>query len=78
MHPDDAARFGFKDHDTVAVRVGSDSRALTFDAVTVRVSPAFRLEMHVDADEANAAGLHAGDTGELYLPTGLFATVEGR
>jgi propanediol utilization protein len=30
-------------------------RALTFGDVIVRVSPNFKLAMHVDTDEANAA-----------------------
>lgn len=78
MHPDDAARFGVKDHDTVQVHIDSDGRDLVFGDVTVRVSPAFRLEMHVDMDEANAAGIEPGDTGEVYLPTGAHAAVTRR
>jgi putative phosphotransacetylase len=31
----------------------------------VRVSPEFRLELHLDADEANALGLKSGDQVEL-------------
>jgi acetate kinase len=34
---------------------------LTFGDIVVRVSPMYRLELHLDADEGNAAGLHAGD-----------------
>jgi len=65
MHPDDAQVFGVTDHDTVAVRIDSEGRDLVFGDVTVRVSPAFRLEMHIDADEANAAGIEPGSRGEL-------------
>jgi acetate kinase len=65
MHPDDAARFGVQDHDTLAVRIDSEGRDLTFGDVTVRVSPDYRLEMHIDVDEANAAGLVPGDAGEI-------------
>lgn len=32
-------------------------RGLVFQEVLVRVSDNYRLEMHVDIDEANAAGL---------------------
>jgi acetate kinase len=65
MSPDDAARFGVQDHDTVEVRIDSEGRDLTFGDVTVRVSPDFTLEMHLDTDEANAAGIERGDQGEL-------------
>jgi propanediol utilization protein len=53
------------DHDTVEVRIDSEGRDLTFGDVTVRVSPDFTLEMHLDTDEANAAGIERGDHGEL-------------
>jgi acetate kinase len=68
MHPDDARGFGLIDHQLVNVRIDSDGRDAIFGDVMVRVSPEFRLEMHVDTDEANAAGIHNGDYGELILP----------
>jgi propanediol utilization protein len=39
------------------VHVHGDGRDLTFADVIVRVADAFRLELHLDTDEANAAGL---------------------
>lgn len=65
MHPDDALRFGVRDCDSVQVRIDSEGRDLIFADVTVRVSPDFRLELHLDTDEANAAGLEDGDVVEL-------------
>lgn len=65
MSPADARRFGVSDHDTVEVRIDSEGRDLTFGDVTVRVSPDFTLEMHLDTDEANAAGIKRGHQGEL-------------
>lgn len=65
MSPQDAERFGLWDHDTVSVKIDSDGRDLTFNDVVVRVSPKFQLEMHLDTDEANAAGVAKGETGEL-------------
>jgi acetate kinase len=65
MSPADAEQFGLRDHDTVEVRIDSEGRDLTFGDVTVRVSPDFKLEMHLDTDEANAAGIERGDKGEL-------------
>ncbi len=61
MHPDDAEKIGVNDKDRVRVHV-SGERAQVMENVLVRVSPQYRLEMHVDTDEANAALLHNGDT----------------
>ena len=74
MSPADAARFGVQDYDTVEVRIDSEGRDLTFGDVTVRVSPDFTLEMHLDTDEANAAGIERGEQGELVE----HGEVEGR
>ncbi len=60
----DALSFGVKDGDMCMVRVGGE-RALTFGDVLVRVSPDFRLSMHIDTDEANAAGIKTGVAGYL-------------
>jgi propanediol utilization protein len=64
MSPEDAAKFNVQDQDWVMVRVGGD-RGIIFDDVLVRVSPQFRLDMHLDTDEANAADLHPGTLGIL-------------
>jgi acetate kinase len=69
MSTDDAARFGVRDCDVVAVRLDTDGRDLVFGDVMVRVAPAFRLELHLDTDEANAAGVQAGDAAELVVST---------
>jgi propanediol utilization protein len=60
MSAADADHCGLKDQDRVDVMTpGVESRILFCD-VTVRVSPEYRLELHLDADEATAAGLHPG------------------
>ncbi|QIB26723.1 phosphate propanoyltransferase [Caloranaerobacter azorensis] len=64
MHTDDAKEFGVKDKDIVKVRVRGQ-RGLIFENVLVRVSPNYALEMHVDVDEGNAAGVKNGDMVEL-------------
>jgi len=64
MSPDDAARFGVQDKDWVMVRVRGD-RGIIFDDVLIRVSPNYRLDMHLDTDEANAADLHPGAVGSI-------------
>lgn len=62
MTPDDAAKYGLSDKETVQVRLEGE-RALTFDEVVVRVSPNFRAAMHIDFDEGNAACLGADTYG---------------
>lgn len=64
MTPSDARRLGLEDGDVVRMRAG-DERELTFGDVAVRVSPKFRLEFHLDTDEANAADLNSGDVAFL-------------
>lgn len=59
MSLQDAKGFGVKDNDTVKVRV-SGEKALTFESVQVRVKDTFKLEMHLDTDDANAAGINYG------------------
>ena len=59
MSPADGERFGVKDGDYVTVDAEGTRRTRFFD-VQVRVNEAFRLEMHVDTDDANAAGIGNG------------------
>lgn len=53
MPPEEAKRYGFKNKDKVSVLVDGE-RGLIFQNVLVRVHPNFRLEFHIDTDEANA------------------------
>jgi acetate kinase len=62
MTPDDALRYGVRDKSVVCVRVAGD-RELEFGDVLVRVSPSYRLAMHLDTDEANAANVQSGAQG---------------
>lgn len=64
MTPEDAARFGVGDKELVSVRQGGD-RSLILGSVLVRVSPNYRLELHLDTDEANAGLFQNGDLVEL-------------
>ena len=60
MSPDDAARFGVVDGDYIDVDVFSGTRKSRWFDVQIRVHKDFRLEMHVDTDDANSAGLKNG------------------
>ena len=59
MSLDEGATFGLKDGDYVDVDVEGARRTRFFD-VQVRVHKDFRLEMHIDTDDANAAGIGNG------------------
>ena len=61
MSPLDAARLGVSNGQAVRVKTAGQ-RALVFDQVVVRVKESFALELHIDTDEANAAGLASGDS----------------
>lgn len=65
MSDQDAVRLGLRDGQAVQMRIDSEGRDLTFGDVTVRVRPDFRLELHLDTDEANAAGVTSGNWAEL-------------
>jgi putative phosphotransacetylase len=64
MHTTDGEEFGVADKDIVKVKVNGP-RGLVFDNVLVRVHPTYALEMHVDVEEGNAAGVKNGDIVEL-------------
>lgn len=60
MAPRDAAAAGVRDGDVVSVKAENE-RGTVFDHVQIRVDEHFTLEMHIDTDEANAAGIKTGD-----------------
>jgi acetate kinase len=53
MSPHAALSFGLRDRDIVRVKL-SGERSLVFGDVLVRVHPEYKIEMHIDTDEANA------------------------
>ena len=48
----------------VRVRIEGD-RELIFGDVVVRVNPGYRLAMHIDTDEGNAASIQTGMIGYI-------------
>jgi acetate kinase len=64
MSPEDALRYGVRDKSFVRVRIGGD-RELVFGDVLVRVDPSFKLAMHIDTDEGNAANVKTGAKGYI-------------
>ena len=60
LTPEYAERHGIKDGDYVDVMVESVKPTQFFD-VQVRVRDDFNVEMHIDTDDANSAGIKNGD-----------------
>ncbi|MDR1354173.1 MAG: phosphate propanoyltransferase [Oscillospiraceae bacterium] len=67
---DDSDRLGIERGDVVQVKVKTDGRSLTFGEVVVRVSHNFVKVMHIDTDEANAAGCFGNVFGEILIEEG--------
>jgi len=65
MSPEDAAFYGVKQGDLMKLRVGGDA-PVTFEGVQVRIGKDYRLDVHLDTDEANACGLHLTKDIELF------------
>lgn len=65
MSPSDAAYYGVKHLDRVTLKVESIGCNTRFDDMIVRVDPTFKLEVHIDTDEANACDLDRATKVEL-------------
>ena len=65
--PDVAEQWGIKDQQIVSLKVGDNERSLIFGDVVARVSASAGLAVHIDTDEANAAGLNGAVEGEIIL-----------
>ena len=59
MSTAEGAQFGLADGDYVDIETSGERRTKFYD-VQVRVNKDFRLEMHIDTDDANAAGIGNG------------------
>jgi putative phosphotransacetylase len=59
--PEDAKRLRVFDGDWIDVVCGVGSRQVVFEGLLVRAGPAHATEVHVDTDEAAAAGVSTGD-----------------
>ncbi|MDF2669702.1 MAG: acetate kinase [Paenibacillus sp.] len=69
LHPSDAEELGVKDKDLVAVKTTGD-RMVILENVLCRVSDSYKLEFHIDTDEANASGLRSGDLVQIVAVDG--------
>ena len=64
MSEEEGKAFGVKDNEYVDVELSGERRSLFYD-VQIRVHKDFRLEMHIDTDDANAAGVGNGFKAKL-------------
>ena len=62
LDPATAEELGVTDKQIVSAKVETDGRSLIFGDIVVRVSEKFAPAVHIDTDEANAAGC----VGEVY------------
>ncbi len=68
MSPADAKFYGVKHLDKITLKVTSHGCTTRFDDLLVRVDPSFKLEVHMDTDEANACDLESATRVELTVP----------
>lgn len=66
MSPDDAKKMDLKDGDYVDVKLDG-AREISFANTLIRVKESYVTEMHIDTDEANAAGIAFHTEGELVI-----------
>jgi putative phosphotransacetylase len=70
--PADATRLGVSDGDWIDVGCGTGSRQVIFEGLLVRAGAAHATEVHLDTDEAAAAGVATGDQARIvaWRPAG--------
>ena len=65
--PEDAEKVGIVDKQIIKLSVKSEERSIIFDDVIARVSSKAATAVHLDTDEANAAGISGTVEGEIIL-----------
>jgi len=65
MSPSDAKFYNVKHLDKITLKVDAKGCRTRFDDLLVRVDPSFKLEVHIDTDEANACDLENASKVEL-------------
>ncbi len=65
LTPEAAEAQGVVNGQVVEIKVHTNDRSMTFGDVVIRVSEKFAPAMHIDTDEANAAGITSTAWGEI-------------
>ena len=76
LHTAEAEQLGLKDKELISVRIDG-MRALIFENVLVRVGPRYAMDLHLDTDEANAAGAKNGDLATILAKEKKILGVNG-
>jgi putative phosphotransacetylase len=69
MTPGDANALGIREDEFLKVHFRGE-RALTLENVRPKISEDYVLQMHLDTDDANAAGLQGGEPVEIVRDAG--------
>ena len=67
LDPKSAEAHGVHDKQEVSVKVVTENRSLVFGNVVIRINADFLPAMHIDTDEANAAGIVGSALGEIIV-----------
>jgi putative phosphotransacetylase len=70
MNPENAQEFGVENGEFVQIKVDGE-RPVSFEKVLIRISPKYKLEMHMDTDEANASLITSGQIGSIAKYEGM-------
>lgn len=62
---EEAAFLNIKNNEIVKIKIETSERPLVFENCVVRVGENFVLEMHIDTDEANSAGIKSEIFGKM-------------
>lgn len=64
--PKTAKKIGLKEGQLISVKT-LGKRSVTFHNVLVRINPNFKSRIHLDTDEANAAGIEGPQKGQIFI-----------
>ena len=65
LTPEDAIKYSIVDKQIVSVSLKTPERSIIFGDVVARVNSSYKLAMHIDTDESNAASVPCGFIGEI-------------
>lgn len=64
LTPDDVVSLGLEGSDTVSVKLNGEKGGI-LNNVHLKISPKYKLEFHIDTDDANAHLVKSGDIAEI-------------
>lgn len=67
MRPDDAQEVGLKAGDVISIKISGTGRTTIYGDVSVSQTNSSHTSVHIDTDEANAAGMPGAMMGEIIV-----------